>query len=436
MIKKKIFSAIALLLALISIVSCGPTTPVEIPGGTSEIDSGSAGDGTTEVVFDPSIPEGILIAGPKVTSSCAIVYPSGSKAIKTAAENFAEYFTTLIPGSTFVARTSHDTVAEEYQIVINNDSALSSFYTVKLDSKTINVTGKEARYTLEALSWLKLTAFQNGYFAIPETLDLSISNAPTVFEYSPENLYYYEDVYTPTLLYEFADTQIAKEKCRLVIDGIDVLDKATWGFGEILLNTVTVDPGDHTAILYLEGNNGGSKTIETIFMCGDASEMNLYSGELHAHTGDSDGQETVKEAYKYARDVANLDFFSVTDHSNSFSNSVYQGKHQSNADSYNDPGNFVALYGFEQTYNVATYYGHLNTLNYPSLTTRSTLLKNYYSVMAKKDGAIVMFNHPGYKWGNFCEYEFWTEAFDEVVNLAEIKGKSYDIEYALCLTKG
>ena len=436
MIKKKIFSAIALLLALISVVSCGPTTPVEIPGSTSEIDSGSAGDGTTEVVFDPSIPEGILIAGPKITSSCAIVYPSGSKAIKTAAENFAEYFTTLIPGSTFVARTSHDTVAEEYQIVINNDSALSSFYTVKLDSKTINVTGKEARYTLEALSWLKLTAFQNGYFAIPETLDLSISNAPTVFEYSPENLYYYEDVYTPTLLYEFADTQIAKEKCRLVIDGIDVLDKATWDFGEILLNTVTVEPGEHTAILYLEGSNGGSKTIETIFMCGDASEMNLYSGELHAHTGDSDGKETVKEADKYARDVANLDFFSVTDHSNSFSNSVYQGKHQSNADSYNDPGNFVALYGFEQTYNAATYYGHLNTINYPSLTTRSTLLKNYYSVMAKKDGALVMFNHPGYKWGNFCEYEFWTEAFDEVVNLAEIKGKSYDIEYALCLTKG
>ena len=36
MIKKKIISAIALMLALISVVSCGPTTPVEIPGITTE----------------------------------------------------------------------------------------------------------------------------------------------------------------------------------------------------------------------------------------------------------------------------------------------------------------------------------------------------------------------------------------------------------------
>ena len=194
----------------------------------------------------------------------------------------------------------------------------------------------------------------------------------------------------------------------LVIDGVDVIDKAVWDFGELLLNTVTVEPGDHTAILYLEGTNGNSKVLETAFSCGDASEMNLYSGELHAHTGDSDGVQTVKDAYKYARDVAKLDFFSVTDHSNSFKNGVYTGTHQTNANNYNDPGTFVALYGYEQTYSAATYYGHLNTLNYPSLTTRSTLLEAYYGTMAKKDGSIVMFNHPGYKWGNFCEYEFWS----------------------------
>ncbi len=433
MIKKKIFSAIALLLALISVVSCGPTTPIEIPG---DIETTTLDEISSTVIFDPTIPEGILLAGPQISSSCAIVYPSGNKAIKTAAENFAEYFMTLIPGSTFTARKANETVAEEYQIVLKNDSQLEEFYSIKLEGKTINVTGKEAKYTLEALSYLKLTAFQKGYFAIPENLDHSTSAAPTVFEYSPENLYYYEDVYTPVLFYDFAETHVSKENSRLVIDGVDVIDKATWGFGELLLNSVTVDPGDHTAILYLAGTNGGCKVIETLFSCGDASEMNLYSGELHAHTGDSDGQETVKEAYAYARDVAKLDFFSVTDHSNSFSNSVYQSKHQSNADNYNDPGSFVALFGYEQTYNAATYYGHLNTINYTSLTTRSTLLKNYYAMMAKRADSIVMFNHPGYTWGNFCEYEFWSEEFDKVVNLAEIKGKGYDVEYALCLTKG
>ena len=433
MIKKRLLSGLALILALITVVSCGPTIPVEVPDTTVN----STDDVTTNAVFDPSIPEGILIAGPKVTSSCAIVYPSGSKKLKTAAENFAAYFVKLIPGSTFTARKANEEVAEEYQIIIQNDSSLGdTFYSIKLDGKTISVKGKEENNTLEALSYLKLTAFQNGYFAIPETLDHSISSAPTIFESYPENLYYFEDVYTPTLAYEFADTQINKDNCRLVIDGVDVIDKATWGFGELLLSSVTVEPGDHTSILYLAGANGGGKTLEISFTCGDASEMNLYSGELHAHTSESDGQGTVKEAYTYARDVAKLDFFSITDHSNSITSGKYQNTHQPVANNFNEPGEFVALYGYEQTYNVTSYFGHLNTINYSSITTRSTLLQNYYAMMAKREDTLVMFNHPGYKWGNFCEYEFWSEAFDSVVNLAEIKGKSYDVEYALCLTKG
>ena len=433
MTKRTLLSAIALLLALITVVSCGPATPVEIPDTTQ---SDTVADGTTAAVIDPSIPEGVLVAGPKITSSCAIVYPSGSKDIKTAAENFAAYFMKIIPGSTFTARTAREEITEEYSVVIQNDSALTGFYTIKLDGKTITVTGKEEKNTLEAISYLKLIAYNKGYFAIPEDLNIEINGGPTIFEYSPENLYYYEDVYTPALFYDFADNQVNKDNCRLVLDGVDVIDKATWGFGELLLSSVTVDPGEHTAIVYLEGTTGGAKVIETIFSCGDASEMNLYAGELHAHTSESDGQGTVKEAYTYARDVAKLDFFSITDHSNSITATKYQNTHKPVANSFNDPGTFVALYGYEQTYSAATYYGHLNTLNYTSITTRSTLLQNYYSMMAKRSDSLVMFNHPGYKWGNFCEYEFWSEAYDEVVNLAEIKGKSYDVEYALCLTKG
>ena len=434
MIKKKIFSAISLLLALITVVSCGPTTQIEVPGSTDNL---TITEGATEVVFDPTIPEGILVAGPEITTSCAIVYPSGSKDIKAAAENFVKYFTKLIPGSNFVAKTANSEISEDYQIVIQSDSSLKdTYYTVKLDGKTITLTGKEAKHTLEAISYLKLIAYNNGYFAIPEDLDVTCSSGPTIFEYSPENLYYYEDVYTPTLLYEYAETQVNKENSRLVIDGVDVTDKLVWGFGEILLNTVTVDPGDHTSIIYLEGKTNGFKVLEINFTCGDASQMNLYSGELHAHTSESDGVGTVKEAYTYARDVAKLDFYSITDHSNSITAGTYQNTHQTTANNFNDPGTFVALYGYEQTYNVSSYFGHLNTINYTSITTRSTLLQNYYAMMAKRSGTLVMFNHPGYTWGNFCEYEFRTDAFDEAVNLAEIKGKGYDVEYALCLTKG
>ena len=432
MTRRKFMSAIALLLAMLTVVSCGPTTTIETPETTLEITN----DSTTAAIFDPSIPEGVLLAGPQISSSCAVVYPSGATTLSTAAENFANYFMKLIPGSNFTFRSPNTANEEDYQIVLATDATIESSFSVKLDGKTINVTGKDTDNTLQALSYLKLIAFVDGYFAIPEALDFVSGDGPVMFEYSPENLYYYEDVYTPSLYYKFADTMINKEACRLVIDGVDVTDKAVWDFGRVTLDSVTVEPGDHTAILCLTGDNGSVELVETLFTCGDGSVMNLYSGELHAHTGDSDGKETVKEAYAYARDVAKLDFFSVTDHSNSFQNTVYQNKHQTNADNYNEPGKFVALFGFEQTYNNATYYGHLNSINYNTLTTRSTLLEDYYAKMTTKDGAIVMFNHPGYKWGNFCEYEFWSEEYDSVVNLAEIKGKSYDGEYALCLTKG
>ncbi|MBO5968135.1 MAG: CehA/McbA family metallohydrolase [Clostridia bacterium] len=433
MIKKKLFSAIALLLALICVVSCGPTTAIEIPGITDAIPGEESGG---SVIFTPTIPDGILIAGPEISSSCAVIYPSGATKIKAEAENFADYFKSVIPGSSFVARNHSETAAEEYSIILENDSSISSSYSVKLDGKTIRVSGKDTANTLEALSYLKLTALRDGYFAIPEDLNFQSGEGPAILTQYPEKYYYYEDVYTPELEYTFDNTTLNAEASRLVIGGVDVTKKAVWLSDKVTLNNMTFPAGDHTVLLYLEDKNGNAEVLETLFSCGEANEMNLYTGELHGHTLDSDGKGTIEEAYAYARDVAKLDYFSITDHSNYFQGDTYQVTHVNNAESFNEPGEFVALYGFEQTYSAATYYGHLNTINYGKFTTRSTLLEDYYTAMTEGDSAIVMFNHPGYKWGNFCEYEFWTEEFDKVVNLSEIKGKGYDIEYALSLTKG
>lgn len=428
-IKRRLLSLTAFILALLSIASCGPTTPIGTPESSSPIN-------IVPDVPAPIIPEGILLAGPEINTTCAIVYPTDSGDISAAAEAFAEYFASVIPGSSFTARSDTEEAPEEYKIVVKNDSSLSSSYSLKLEDKVINVTGKDTDNTLEALSYLKLTALQNGYFAIPEGLDFASGEGPAILSQYPEKYYYYEDVYTPTLIYEFDSSTLADNGSRLVVGGVDVTKKAVWEQGKVTLSGVTVDAGDHTVLLSLTDKSGSVEVLETSFSCGDGSEMNLYSGELHAHTSDSDGTGTIEQAYAYARDVAGLDFFSITDHSNSFKNEIYQGNHISNADNYNEPGSFVALYGYEQTYSAATYYGHLNTINYGALTTRSTLLEDYYSTMTTDENSIVMFNHPGYKWGNFCEYDFWSEEFDKVVNLTEIKGKSYDSEYALSLTKG
>ena len=49
---------------------------------------------------------------------------------------------------------------------------------------------------------------------------------------------------------------------------------------------------------------------------------NFYFGQLHAHSDISDGLGTAEEAFTHARGAENLDFFALTDHSNSFDNSL------------------------------------------------------------------------------------------------------------------
>ncbi len=435
--RNKLISSVALLLAILTLASC--TVP-----GIDPIDSGDSDpiiitntpESTSTGVLEPVVPEGILLAGPDIAANCTIVYPSGNSAIYKAAAGYRDYILEMT-GVKLALCNELEAPQTEYIITVSlPDSSLSCEYSAVLDGKTLTVSGKSSENIVDGLAYLKATTVKSGYLAIPEDLSYSSGAAPEVLSQYPEKYYYYEDVYTPTLLYEYKSGAVDISKSKLIINGTDMTNKAKWEADCVSLTDVNFPAGDYTVLVSLSDSAGNIKVLDTAFSCGDGSVMNLYSGELHAHTGDSDGVSTVKEAYAYARDVAKLDFFSVTDHSNSFANDVYKSKHLSNADEYNDPGNFVALYGYEQTYNNATYYGHLNTLNYDSLTTRSIKLKQYYGVMAREDSSIVMFNHPGYTWGNFCEYDFWSEEFDKVVNLSEIKGKSYDGEYALSLTKG
>lgn len=438
--RNKLISSVAILLAILTFASC--TVP-----GLDPIESGDPSlsltttnaftpESTSTGVLEPTLPEGILLAGPEIAGLCAISYPSDNPVIYKAAAGYRDYIE-KITGVKLPLNNELEAPQTEYVIkILLPDSSLDSEYSVVLDGKTVTVSGKDSACIADAISYLKAMTVKNGYLAIPEDLSFKSGKAPEVLSQYPEKYYYYEDVYTPTLLYEYQSGSVDISKSKLIINGTDMTSKAKWEADHVALNEVVFPAGDYTVLVSLSDTAGNVKVLDTAFSCGDGSEMNLYSGELHAHTGDSDGKETVKEAYAYARDVANLDFFSVTDHSNSFADEVYKSKHQTNADAYNDPGTFVALYGYEQTYNNATYYGHLNTLNYRSLTTRSSKLKQYYSLMTKGEDSIVMFNHPGYRWGNFCEYDFWSEEFDKVVNLSEIKGKSYDGEYALSLTKG
>ncbi len=93
-----------------------------------------------------------------------------------------------------------------------------------------------------------------------------------------------------------------------------------------------------------------------------------YFGNLHSHTGYSDGVQTPTDAYDYARNTAQtpLDFLAVTDHNHSGAGMSLPNYALglSQAASANSDGNFVAIYGQEWGFAAS---GHVNIFEAPVL---------------------------------------------------------------------
>ena len=166
-----------------------------------------------------------------------------------------------------------------------------------------------------------------------------------------------------------------------------------------------------------------------------------YFGQLHAHTSNSDGTGSFEQAYAMARDLAGLDFFAVTDHSNYFDNASNLG-HMSTggginerwatglevAEAFNADGAFVALLGFEMTWSNRAY-GHMNTFNTLGYVSTNNPVYNaaggvglraYYNLLAQYPSSISMFNHPGTTFGDFSNFAYRTAAADKAICLIEV----------------
>jgi len=77
----------------------------------------------------------------------------------------------------------------------------------------------------------------------------------------------------------------------------------------------------------------------------------IYRGDMHRHTDislDGAGDGSLWDAYRYAMDAANLDFFVVTDHQSGEQTYTWWRIDKS-ADMFNVPGFFTALYGTERS---------------------------------------------------------------------------------------
>ncbi len=136
---------------------------------------------------------------------------------------------------------------------------------------------------------------------------------------------------------------------------------------------------------------------------------NVYYGHLHNHSTISDGSGSPDRAYRYARDNAGLDFFSLGDHAEAISSSEYRNM-KSIANSYNRDGSFVTFWGFEWS---SSTYGHILITNADDYCTSRQSSTNTFDELSRwisQRECIAFFNHPGREDDRGREFDHFTDA--------------------------
>lgn len=116
--------------------------------------------------------------------------------------------------------------------------------------------------------------------------------------------------------------------------------------------------------------------------------VKCFFADLHSHTGYSDGALVPADAHRYAREVAKLDVFSLTDHLESVDELEWSDTREV-AQKANEPGRFVVIPGLEWTKG----WGHVNIFE-PQTRRWPDNPNEFYQALAKAN-VVAKFNHPG-----------------------------------------
>lgn len=197
------------------------------------------------------------------------------------------------------------------------------------------------------------------------------------------------------------------------------------GLWRTTLNT-TLAPNGPTTISVLQWpvTEDGSASIAVTL----ENPLYWYWGDIHSHTSVSDGKMTPAEAYTFARDVARIDFFSLTDHLERVSPEEW-GETMRAAWTANEDGRFVALTGLEWSKKV----GHINVYDPVTYMWPTDLAEFYES--AGRNCAVAKFNHPGWRGTNFNEFAYSPDG-DAVIQLIEVRNDAEMQWYVRALDEG
>lgn len=177
---------------------------------------------------------------------------------------------------------------------------------------------------------------------------------------------------------------------------------------------------------------------------------NLYFGQLHAHSALSSGTETSEALFAYAREEG-MDFFAITDHSDSFDDAasaglgdaaVSQAWSEGKAAAVAATGDdFLGIYGFELSWPERLQLGHMSVFNtsgfasWEQYRSYASGLQNWYDTLAAVPEAVVQWNHPGNQYGTFSDFAHYSPEADREIHLMEAGG-SYEKYYSRALDKG
>ncbi len=178
----------------------------------------------------------------------------------------------------------------------------------------------------------------------------------------------------------------------------------------------------------------------------DNPGYNIYFGDLHSHTGYSDGSLTPGEAYAHAKSSGQGDFLAVTDHQDLYdddpdfwlSDEEWEDM-KAQADAYTDD-TFVAIAAFE--YKVDD--GEINTYNTDLITDISDTAAEYYDYLTTHEPAgIGQWNHPEEDddFDDFAGYSSDRDAFIHVIEIenggrTDGSDESYEQKYIDALDLG
>lgn len=161
-----------------------------------------------------------------------------------------------------------------------------------------------------------------------------------------------------------------------------------------------------------------------------------YLGNMHCHTGFTDGSNTPNYAYDYARYVAKMDFLGITEHSNLFDDTFDASVSRKwrdvkrFAEEKTEDGKFLALTGSETTW--YNQFGHMNIygadffLNPYELRYNDTSL--YYERLKEFPRVINQWNHP-WSCGNrhLDMFEPYDPELDAVMYTIEINSIEWTV---------